>query len=60
MAKKMFNHLLRTASKLNAKNVRVVSDPNAEGFYLKMGARKVGEKKSSIKGRMLPILQIDL
>jgi len=35
------------------------ADPNAEGFYLKMGAERVGESPSgSIPGRMLPLLQV--
>lgn len=58
--RKLFNHLLKTASNLNAKNIRIVSDPNAEGFYVKMGAREIDEKESSIKGRMLPVLKIEL
>ncbi|WP_067619878.1 hypothetical protein [Alicyclobacillus acidiphilus] len=33
-------------------------DPNAEPFYLAMGAQRVGEVPSgSIPGRMLPLLQ---
>jgi len=58
--RRMFDHLLEIASQSGAKNIRIVSDPNAEGFYLKMGARKVGEEESSIKGRALPILKIEL
>jgi hypothetical protein len=33
--------------------------PNAEGFYRKMGAERVGETPSgSIPGRMLPLMQV--
>ena len=33
----------------------------AEGFYLRMGARRIGEEASEVvDGRQLPILLIDL
>lgn len=36
------------------------ADPGAEPFYLRMGARRVGEVPSgSIPGRVLPVLEID-
>jgi GNAT superfamily N-acetyltransferase len=35
------------------------SDPNAEGFYLRHGATRIGEAPSrSIAGRMLPVLRL--
>src|SRR5262249_47760462 len=40
--------------------LRVVSDPNAEGFYRRMGARRVGEAAAAPAGRMLPILLLDV
>ena len=37
------------------------SDPNAEGFYLRMGARKIGEQVSDFQaGRILPVMRFDL
>ncbi len=37
------------------------ADPNALGFYKKMGAEKIGEKASSIvPGRKLPIMRFYL
>ena len=37
------------------------SDPNAEPFYLRQGAHRVGEVPSgSIPGRLLPLLALDL
>lgn len=37
------------------------SDPNAEGFYRSVGARRVGhEKSASIPGRYLPRLHLEL
>lgn len=39
----------------------IESDPHAEGFYLRMGARRVGETPSrSVAGRTLPLLRVGL
>lgn len=36
----------------------ITADPNAEGFYLRMGAERIGEVPSgSIKNRMIPLLR---
>lgn len=42
------------------RTVRIESDPNAEGFYVKMGARRVGEVASTPAGRTLPLLVLTL
>ena len=34
----------------------VESDPNAEGFYLHHGARRLGERRSATTKRLLPLL----
>ena len=47
-------HATRTAS------VRIASDPNAEGFYRWMGARRVGRVPSRPAGRYLPVLAFRL
>ncbi len=46
------------AKKSGAKRIEIESDPNAEGFYLRMGARRSGERVTEIEGdrRELPIL----
>lgn len=37
------------------------SDPNAEGFYLRMGATRIGEQLSDFQaGRLLPVMRFDL
>ncbi|MEC2627220.1 GNAT family N-acetyltransferase, partial [Bacillus cereus] len=37
------------------------SDPNAKGYYLKMGAHLIGETPSTVfKGRVLHILKYDV
>ena len=41
--------------------IRIQSDPNAENFYLAVGARRTGQRESgSIPGRLLPLFEIDL
>jgi GNAT superfamily N-acetyltransferase len=39
-------------------SLRVVSDPNAEGFYRSQGAERVGEQQAASTGRVLPVLRI--
>ena len=43
-------------------SVQVISDPHAEGFYLRLGARRVGEQISDPEGhgRTLPVLLVNL
>ena len=56
----LFEHLKATLRSLNCRILVIESDPNAEGFYLHMGAVRVGEVKSKIEGRVLPILKYDV
>ena len=45
---------------LQAVAARLESDPNAAGFYARMGARRVGEVPSkAMAGRMLPVFEVD-
>jgi GNAT superfamily N-acetyltransferase len=43
-----------------ATRLRIESDPNTEAFYLRMGARRVGETPSVPAGRRLPLLELEL
>jgi GNAT superfamily N-acetyltransferase len=57
----LFEAAFEVARTLPADQMLIVADPNAEGFYLRMGARRVGEEASEVvEGRRLPILLIDL
>lgn len=60
VGRRMFEHLLKVAREAGRKRLIIVSGPNAEGFYLKMGARRVGEVPSNPKGRILPLLEMRL
>ncbi len=50
------------AAAWGAKSVEIEADPNAEGFYLRMGARRVGENVYEIEGqrRVLPRMVVEL
>jgi ribosomal protein S18 acetylase RimI-like enzyme len=57
----LFAAACEVARTLPADQLLVVADPNAEGFYLRMGARRIGEEESEVvDGRRLPILVLDL
>ncbi len=57
LGERLFNHAVSQARESGYKAMSILSDPFAEGFYLKLGCVKVGEKPSlSIPGRFLPAL----
>jgi GNAT superfamily N-acetyltransferase len=60
--KELMMHALETAAFLNAAALEISADPNAEGFYKRMGATRIGEIHSEIEGqpRTLPRLSIKL
>ena len=62
LGRKLFEHAVRKAGSLEVMTMEIESDPNAEGFYRRMGARLVGESISVIDGqpRSLPRLVLDL
>jgi hypothetical protein len=52
-------HMLEEARRFGYPTVRIQSDPNAEGFYAKMGARRIGFVESTVsQGRVLPLMEI--
>jgi GNAT superfamily N-acetyltransferase len=61
LGKELFIHALNLAATLGANAVEITADPNAAGFYERMGAVKVGELRSELDGRPrnLPRLVID-
>jgi GNAT superfamily N-acetyltransferase len=61
VGKELFLHAMQRAAGENVSEVEILSDPNAEGFYRKMGAHRTGEAVSEIDGqpRTLPHLSID-
>ena len=60
IGKRLFTHALATARAAGGASLCIASDPNAEGFYLRLGARRVGAVPSSPQGRELPVLVLAL
>lgn len=56
----LFRHALEVARVHGARELRIASDPHAEGFYLHMGAVLVGTVPSTPEGRTLPLLVVRL
>lgn len=58
----LFNKIVARAMAFDAKAVELSADPNAEGFYKRMGATRIGEVRSEIEGqpRALPRMSVDL
>jgi len=54
----LFEHAVARAAELGARRIEIESDPNAEGFYQKMGAETVGEVTYELEGlpRSLPLM----
>lgn len=61
VGRRLWRHAVDTARRAGFALLRIGADPHAEGFYLAMGAQRVGETPSgSIPGRVLPLLRYDL
>jgi ribosomal protein S18 acetylase RimI-like enzyme len=62
VGKRLFFHALELSRQRGFENLRLEADPNAAGFYEKMGMKKIGERRSEIEGqlRILPILEMRL
>ena len=57
----LFDWATRTARSQHAHILIIEADPGAEPFYVKLGAKRVGEAPSgSIPGRVLPLLHLPL
>jgi ribosomal protein S18 acetylase RimI-like enzyme len=62
IGKKLFRHALEVAKQGGYKRLQLEADPNATGFYKKMGMKKIGERLSEVESqpRILPIMEIVL
>jgi N-acetylglutamate synthase-like GNAT family acetyltransferase len=62
IGKELFVDAMERAAKLNVNAVEISSDPNAAGFYKRMGATQIGEVDAPVDGqpgRKLPRLKIE-
>lgn len=58
----LFLHAVEQTRLLGYRALSIESDPNAEGFYRRMGARRVGMTIGEVEGeqRELPVLVVDV
>jgi GNAT superfamily N-acetyltransferase len=56
----LFEHALARCREMQCQGLEIVSDPNAQGFYERMGAKKVGVSVGEVDGelRYLPLMEI--
>jgi ribosomal protein S18 acetylase RimI-like enzyme len=60
IGRKLFAHLRRRLRAMQVTRLEIASDPNAEGFYRRMGARRISRIASTPRGRYLPLLVLRL
>ena len=58
----LFEHALQLSKERGYHILRLESDPNAVGFYLKMGTYKIDQRHYNMEGtpRILPIMELKL
>ena len=62
IGRSLFEHALGRCRELDGSILKIEADPNAQGFYEHMGARKVGEHHTSVENqpRILPLMEIQV
>jgi GNAT superfamily N-acetyltransferase len=62
IGRELLQHALERSRACKSSVLRIEADPNAQVFYEKMGARKIGEVHSEVDGqpRVLPVMEINL
>jgi GNAT superfamily N-acetyltransferase len=62
VGKTLFLHAVALARQRGYETLQLEADPNAAGFYERMGMHKIGERNSEVDGqpRILPIMEMRL
>jgi len=62
IGKDLFLDAMERAATMNVSEVELSADPNAAGFYERMGATRIGELDSEVDGkpRKLPRMKVDI
>ncbi len=62
LGKQLFRHAVEIARQRGYTRLQLEADPNAIGFYERMGMHKIGERNSEVDGqpRVLPIMEMNL
>jgi GNAT superfamily N-acetyltransferase len=59
--RQLWRHAVATAGQIGCRQLIWQSEPHAEGFYLAMGAERIGDSPSTVfPGRMLPLMRFVL
>ena len=60
VGKELFVHAMQRAAGRNVSEVEISADPNAEGFYKKMGAHRIGDVQADMddKPRTIPRMAV--
>lgn len=58
----LMEHAIERSRQLGATSLEIEADPHAQGFYERMGARKVGDRATQVQGqpRLLPVLLLEI
>ena len=58
----LFEHALEQTKRLGHRTLKIEADPNAEGFYTRMGARRIAVNVTRVEdqSRELPLMRYDL
>jgi len=60
IGRRLMRHALARIRALRGRRLEVASDPNAVGFYRRLGARRVGSVAATPRGRRLPLLVMEI
>jgi len=60
VGKKMFMHLRNVCAEKGITEIKILADPNAKGFYEKMGCKYIKEYASTIENRTIPFLTLTI
>jgi len=60
VGERLFRYAAEHASAAGAKRMEWEAEPNAVGFYERMGAHHVRDSERSAWGRIIPVMEIDL
>lgn len=60
VGRQLFRHACERARRAGARELIIASDPNAEAFYRKQGAVRIGDTPSLPRGRRLPVMTVAL
>ena len=56
----LFEHMCETLTALRVERLLIASDPNAVGFYERMGAKRIGDVPATPAGRTLPLMELKI